>query len=41
MPVGAPTMLKLARRWGGPDLRAAALLRRVDSAPANALRLCG
>jgi hypothetical protein len=41
MPVGAPVMLKLARRWGGPDLRAAALLRRVDAAPADALSLQG
>jgi hypothetical protein len=41
MPTGAPAMLKLARRWGCPDLRAAALLRRVDAAPADALRLCG
>jgi hypothetical protein len=30
MPVGAPAMLKLARRWGGADVRAAALLRRAD-----------
>jgi hypothetical protein len=28
--VGAPAMLKLARRWGGADVRAAALLRRAD-----------
>src|SRR5690242_17987760 len=35
MPVGAPTMLKLARRWGGADVRAAALLRcRQPSLPA-------
>lgn len=32
MPVGAPAMLKLARRWGGSELRAAALLRRADGA---------
>lgn len=32
MPVGAPAMLKLARRWGGSDVRAAALLRRADGA---------
>jgi hypothetical protein len=31
MPVGAPTILKLARRWGGADVRAAALLRRADA----------
>ena len=30
MPVGAPAMLKLARRWGGADVRAAALLRSAD-----------
>jgi hypothetical protein len=30
MPVGAPAMLRLARRWGGPDVRGAALLRGVD-----------
>jgi hypothetical protein len=30
VPVGAPAMLKLARRWGGSDVRAAALLRRPD-----------
>jgi hypothetical protein len=43
MPVGAPAMLKLARRWGCDELRAAALLRRVDVvdavAPLNGLRL--
>ena len=32
MPVGAPAMLKLARRWGGSDLRAAALVRKADGA---------
>jgi hypothetical protein len=33
MPVGAPTILKLARRWGGADVRAAALLRRAGDRP--------
>ena len=32
MPIGAPTMLKLARRWGGADVRAAALLRHAGAA---------
>src|SRR5690349_5099984 len=40
MPAGAPTMLKLARRWGGgSEVRAAALLRGADVAGAALLVL--